>query len=141
MRKVILIVGVLVFLASSCNRVERNKTDEISHSDRLYFLDVIGDSALDTIVVRNNETIPCVRDIYLMRNETRSRIISIKPWRGSEFVLTQPAVEMIYLQANAIQSQMKGLRVVIRNTDFVPDCIFIDLHYNNGWVIGQTHEI
>lgn len=50
----------------------------------------------------------------------------------------EPKIESVELQANGIQSEDKGLRILIRNTDFEPDYYFLDLQYQidkNQWDI------
>ena len=147
MKKVsVFLVAAVMIVAIGCggSGESRNKqedlTKEAEYSATFYYFDVVGDSKLDTIIVSHNETRPYIRDIFLIKNGKKERIISIEPRLGSEFVLLQPSVDMIYLQANSIQTDKKGLRIISRNTDVIPDCIFIDLFYDGiGWIVKRVH--
>ena len=142
MKKTLIILSVLALLAGGCGQTTKkpsHKICEINHTDNFYYLDVIGDNSLDTIIVSNNKTNPSIRDIYWVENGKRDRIISIKPWRDSTFVLTQPPIEAIYLEANEAQTGEKGLRIILRNTDIAPDCIFIDIYYDDTWMIKRYY--
>jgi hypothetical protein len=117
-----------------------HKEHKVTYTNTTYFFDVVGDRSLDTLMVCNNESNPSVREIYLNRKGTPEKIISILPWRDSTFVLTDPQVEVIYLEANGIQTGDKGFRIVIRNTDCFPDCLFIDLyHDDNEWILQRYY--
>jgi hypothetical protein len=127
------LTGVLLF----CNRNGNTGEPEAICSDKLYYLDAVDDSLLDTFVVGYNETNPSIRDISIIKEGKKNRIISIEPYGDSAFVLTQPQVETVHLAANNIQTDRKGLRIVIRNTDFIPDYLLIDLYYKDTWIIEK----
>jgi hypothetical protein len=106
----------------------------------VYYLDVVGDNALDTLIVSHDEANPEIRHIYLVINGLMDKIISIKPWGEAWGVLSQPPREVIYLQANEIGTGEKGLRIIIRTTTMVPDHLFIDLFYDdNGWIVKRYY--
>jgi len=130
----VLLIGLLLLLISCHNSTSNSK---IIYSDVFYYLDVVGDNSLDTIIVSNNETNKSIRDIFLIKGGKKNRIISIGPWRDSVSVVTQPPIETIYLEVNNVQSFDKGLRIVIRNTDVIPDYLFIDLYYEDTWIVEK----
>ncbi|WP_073360481.1 hypothetical protein [Flavobacterium fontis] len=101
------------------------------------YLDIIGDQKWDTITLESNINKQCMQDIFFLKNGKKERILSILPRVDCAYVLTKPKIEMIYFEANEIQSKDKGLRVMIRNTDLVPDYFFIDLFYEKEWIIKK----
>lgn len=126
---------------SSTGRSCRSNDNRASgdYPNMVYYLDVVEDNALDTLIVSNNEANPEIRDIYIVKDGVMDRIISIKPWVNVRGVLSQPPREVIFLQANEGMGG-KGLRIVIRNTDTIPDHLIIDLFYgDDGWIVERYY--
>lgn len=123
MLKINKIILIAVFLFSSCQK----KLDA-------YYFDFLGDDKLDTLIIKDNGK-PYIQDIFLLKNNQQKKIISILPLKDSTYVMTQPKIENIYIEANDVQSQEKGIRIIVRNTDIIPDCFFIDLYYKNQWYV------
>ena len=145
-KKIILVLIIFLLFLSNCGNPRVNpekiignyKPANMDFPDTVYYLDVIGENTLDKLIIRHNETNPHIRDIYLAKDRIEEKIISLNSWYDKIHVLTKPSVEMIYLQANYIQTNEKGIRIVIRNTDVSPDTIFIDLFFNDTvWIVKK----
>jgi hypothetical protein len=138
--------GFAIVVTSSCKSSVRALAadpaviDSAVYTKSRYYIDVTGNSSLDTLMICNNEINPAIRDIYLHKGEANEKIVSIRPWRDSTFVLTEPPIEIVYLEANNIQTGDRGFRVIIRNTDVAPDCMFIDIYNDDTqWVVGRYY--
>ena len=145
MRDKCLLIGVLLLFTfchnnnSTANGVT-NKGSVVGYSNTTYVYDIVGDRASDTLVLCNNETNPTLRDIYLCNGGVKERIISIRPWRDSTFVLTNPPIESVYLEATESENGITGFRIIIRNVAVAPDCMFIDLYHDDTrWVVGKYY--
>lgn len=101
------------------------------------FLDVFGDKKLDVLTVEDNTEKHSMKDIKILVNGRSEKICSILPIIDSTYVQGEPKVEMIYLEANSVQTNEKGLRVIVRNTDLIPDYFFIDLFYEKEWRVER----
>jgi hypothetical protein len=124
----LIIIIIILFIFISCKKSSKNST---------FLLDVYGDAKLDTLSIEDNINKHYLQDINIYVDGKKERIISLMHLKDSSFVLTKPKIEMIYLEANNIQSDKKGLRVLIRNTDLIPDCFFIDILYKKEWIIKE----
>ncbi|NBL65398.1 hypothetical protein GV828_09330 [Flavobacterium sp. NST-5] len=89
-------------------------------------MDVIGDSKIDTLIMKNKNN----TEISIFKNGKIHPIIKLYPLIKEEFLTTMPPIEMVYLEANYIQTNNKSLRIKVRNTDLQPDCFFIDISLN-----------
>lgn len=108
---------LLITYLISCNENNVNNT---------FYFDLTGNNSLEKITIENNK-LKYVKDIYITEEGSKKRILSIFPLVDSTFVLSNPKIENIYLEANSIQNNDKGLRIIIRNTDLIPDYYFIDI--------------
>lgn len=104
-----------------------------SSGHEIYFLDVIGDSAIDTLVL---ESVDDKADLRIVQDGVPTSILMIDPLfiGGGEYRTTLPPVEKIYLEANDVQSHDKSLRLIIRNTDVAPEYRFFDLYLHGDTV-------
>ncbi|MBS7787668.1 hypothetical protein KIH23_10195 [Flavobacterium sp. CYK-55] len=126
-----LLFSLLIVLASCENKNRTIKTDK---SEKYYF-DVLGDSITETLLVENDSKIKSLKNICIIYNSKKSKICTIDCFRDSSFVITSPKIENIYLEANNIQSNEKGFRIIQRNTDFSPDILYLDLVYKKEWFV------
>ena len=130
MKNVISSIVILIVLFYSCKRDDSSNFQK-SNTHKNYFYDIIGNTEIDTInMCYINDTM----EIRLPKNT----IIRVLPRINSDYLKLQPPIENIYIEPNNIQSNDKGIRVKIRNTDLIPDYIFMDLTYsNNTWNVEQ----
>ncbi len=101
-------------------------------NENLLIADIVGDKRLDSVVTfeDNEGTSVCLR-----QNNRDTEIIKITPLIDSTFNSAKTKIENVFLMPNAVQTDEKGLRVMVRNTDLSPDCCFIDLKFKQKWVI------
>lgn len=128
-----IIVFALFFLLVACNNKIKNDIKE----SNIIMLDVWKSPTLDTLTFQLNPE-DGTTTISIIENNKPIEIISVLPLFNKDFKLVEPKIESVELQANGIQSEDKGLRVLIRNTDLEPDCYFLDLQYQlykNQWII------
>lgn len=128
-----IIVFALLFQLVACNSRIKNDIKEVP----VFLLDVWKSPTLDTLTLQLNLE-DGTTAISIIENNKPIEIISVMPLFNKDFKLIEPKIESVELQANGIQSEDKGLRVLIRNTDFEPDYYFLDLQYlldKNQWVI------
>lgn len=118
----------ITFLSVSCNH--KNATTETD-------IDLLGDKKPEKVLVESNLNKNYIKDINIINDNKKEKIISILPMKDSTFIDSDPKIENIYLQANNIQTKEKGLRILIRNTDLIPDCLSIDLIYKKQWIIER----
>jgi len=117
------------------------KNDKSIHKDNdesLYYFDVVGNSNIDTIVVEDSKINKLNKSISIYFNGKKLLICEITPRVDSSFTKTSPKIENIYLEANNIQTNTKGLRVLSRNTDINPEYFFTDLYFNNQWIVKEV---
>lgn len=133
-RKILLLILILSSLSFTSLKLEKNKND-------CFYLDVIGDSRVDTLFLKSSYLDKSNVDIVLLQNGIENKVLTIKPRLHSlgEYVTTIPQIEVIRLESNYTQSDDKELRIIIRNTDIMPDYIFIDLSYDNQWVVKRYY--
>lgn len=125
--KTVKTISLSFLLLISCNY--RTK----SIDGKMEIFDIIGNSEIDTILLSNRVE---VTDIHILKEGKKEKIIGILPLFNPEYKTTFPTIENIYLEANFVQTEKKGLRIKIRNTDFSPDTYFVDIvNINNNWVI------
>lgn len=130
MRKIVKIllnktlIIILILISFSC---QKNSNE--------YYIDVIGSTKLDTVFIEDNIEFNYVKDLYILENKKTKRILGILPLADSSYIMTKPRIENIYIEANNIQSNEKGIRLLIRNTDLLPDYFFIDLYHKKEWFI------
>ena len=122
---------IILALTFSCNKSE---TKVLSNS---YSLDVINDSKKEILIVQQNKKDHSKKDIFLNEVSEQNRICSILPTYKKEYVTTYPEIENVYLEANNIQTEKKGFRIIIRNTDICPDIQYLDLSYKASWTIER----
>ncbi len=124
-----------LILCMSCknNQLENNKKVEFS----LYFFDVIGDSYIDTLMIENSSKNKFNKSISIILNNKKTLICEIKPRIDSSFILTSPKIENIYLESNNVQTKNKGFRLLSKNTDIEPEYFFMDLFFNEKWLITE----
>lgn len=93
------------------------------------YLDVVGDSAMDTLILGPFDG--KATSLNLLEKGVPRNILMIEPrFLGMpEYVSTSPPIERIYLEANNVQSDEKSLRLIIRNTDMVPEYCFFDIYF------------
>ncbi len=128
-----IIIFALLFLLVACNNKIKNDIKE----SNIIMLDVWKSPTLDTLTFQLNPE-DGTTTISIIENNKPIEIISVLPLFNKDFKLVEPKIESVELQANGIQTEEKGLRVLIRNTDFEPDYYFLDLHYKldkNQWSI------
>ena len=129
--------AIILLLAAVCISCNHRRMNGIAAdtpnllAGELYLIDVSGDSAPDSILVERDTNEPYISHISLQCRGIKERIISIVPSAKGEFVMTDPPIESLRLEANAVQSAERGIRIISRNTDYVPDYVFIDLRYKN----------
>lgn len=132
--------GSLIVLAAACHSFTVPKEKVVS--SEYFYLDVINNSDLDTLCVEIvKEEISTFWHIYLYDNGNRELLLKIATFGKGEYALTDPPVERVYLDTNFTQSDMKELRIVIRNTDFAPDCTYIDIHYDDQWYVKRFYVL
>jgi len=92
----------------------------------IHYLDVIGDSAMDTLVLKREvgQTVIGMFDKGVVHD-----LLSVSPLFATmpEYLATTPPIERIYLEANGVRSSDKGLRLIIRNTDMDLEYSFFDI--------------
>jgi hypothetical protein len=139
------ICAVVLFVFSACSSTNRGSDKQAGggYPVMVYYLDVVGDDALETLIVSQNEANPEIRDIFIVKDGVMDRIISVKPWGPVWSVLSQNPKEVIYLQVNEPGTGEKGLRIIIRTIAQSPDHLFIDLFYDdydyNGWIVKRYY--
>lgn len=121
---------LLVILLFSCS----SKNDELKMEDKFYF-DVYGNSQLEEI------TISYLKKYYELnvydKNNKSLLKFKIYPLIADENYRNKiPKIENIYIEGNSIQSNDKGFRIKIRNTDLRPDSFFVDISYDKFWKIN-----
>lgn len=139
-KRALLLVFILSLCASCLASGGVEKPD--SKNENIYFyLDVLGDSQVDTLFLRNNYADDTYVDIVLLQCGKEEKILTVKPRLYSlrECVTTIPQIEIIRLESNYTQSDDKELRIIIRNTEIVPDYIFVDLKYESQWVVKRYY--
>ncbi len=125
----------IVLLFTAC---KNDKSIDIENTDKnLYYFDVVGNSSIDTIIVENSNINKLNKSISVFFNGKKSLLCEIAPRIDSSFTKVSPKIENIYLEANNVQTNAKGLRVLSRNTDIQPEYFFIDLYFNNEWMVKQ----
>jgi hypothetical protein len=115
------LLGVVI----SCKEKIRTKKD----IDEFVILDIVGNSEMDTLKVKSNKG---NTEISLIIKGKEQKIINLYPLFHEKFKTTIPPIEMVYIEANNIQTNKKSFRVKIRNTDFKPDSYYIDISLNNS---------
>ena len=131
-------VVFLIVILTLCSCIE--KIPDKSEC-KYFYLDVLGDSHIDTLLIRNNYSDNSYVDIVLLQHDKEDKIVTLKPRLESlkEYITTNPQIEIVRLESNYTQSDDKELRIIIRNTDIIPDYIFIDLKYDNQWVVKRYY--
>jgi hypothetical protein len=114
---------IIVFFFISCQKKQN-----------AYYFDFTGDLNLDTLVIKDS-TKSYIKNLYILKNRELKKIVSFLPMGDSSHVSTKPQIENIYIEANQIQSKEKGIRVIIRNTDLIPDIFFIDIYHKDKWYV------
>lgn len=140
--KLLLASFQIVFFVGCCScsiNNASNSFDDYTKSDSFY-IDALGDSKVDTLIVRQNKHENKISEINTLMNGVEQRIISILPrlYNGEE-VLAYPQIETISLSTNFTQSEDKELRITIRNTDLIPDYLFIDLKFDKIWIVKRYY--
>lgn len=122
-------ISIFLLFILGCNK------SETKEGATMYSFDIVNNSEKEVLIVKQNEKNHIIKDIYLNEVREQDRICSILPTSNKEYVTTYPEVESIYLEANHVQTNRKGFRIIIRNTDVCPDIQYLDLSYKSSWII------
>lgn len=128
-----IIVFALLFLLAACNNRIKNDIKEVP----VFLLDIWKSATLDTLTLQLNPE-DGTTTISIIENNKPIEIFSVMPLFNKDFKLVEPKIENLELQANGVQTEDKGLRVLIRNTDFEPDYYFLDIQYQSNkhqWIV------
>ena len=121
---IIFICISLIFLSCKMkNEVFKNS------SNKFVYIDIIGDSKVDTLKVKSNKG---NTEVSFVNKGKTQKIITLYPLLSEKFKTTIPPIEIVYIEANYIQTDKKSFRVKIRNTDLHPDYYYIDISLNNN---------
>ena len=130
---------ILISILCSCISPDLMKSGECEKE--YFYLDVVGDSHIDTLFIKKRASNDSYIDIFLFQCNKEENILTVKPRLASqeEYVTTNPQIETIRLESNYTQSDDKELRIIIRNTDMMPDYIFVDLKYDSQWIVKRYY--
>ena len=118
-------------LIKACKSDNHINNVQKSNICKNYFYDIIGNTEIDTIKM-------CHIDDAIEIRLPKNAVIKVLPRINSDYLKLSPPIENIYIEPNNIQNNDKGIRIKIRNTDLIPDIIFMDLTYsNNTWNVEQ----
>lgn len=125
---------LLIVLLFSCS-----KNEELKKEDKFNF-DVYGNRDLEEIKIEHQNYFD-VLEIFEKNNHNPLLKFKIYPLiADSNFRNKSPKIENIYIEGNSIQTNDKGFRIKIRNTDLKPDSFFIDIKFNKFWKV-ETYGI
>lgn len=126
--KTFVTLSFLLVVFISCD----NKGKQTIDKEAKYLFDVFDDSALETLSVESDLQ---TKNIYIFQGNKKIKICSLDCTDNPDFVTKIPSVENVYLEANNIQTNEKGFRIIQRNTDFSPDIFYLDFKYEKEWFI------
>lgn len=152
------LLAVIIALPIGCTRNDPGKVNSILHRDssdhvtepesighvpaglqhsldhEVHYLDVTGDSSVDTLVLRRKVG---KTNISLFEMGLEHDLFCVKPLFSTmpEYLATMPPIERIYLEANGVQSPDKCLRLIIRNTDTDIEYSFFDIRLDGDDVL------
>lgn len=122
---------VLIFIGCTLLTCKEDYKKKETTNCKVFSLDILEDINPDIIEVctTNNST-----QIKLPNNS----IFKIAPRMDMDYLTLKPSVENIYIEPNNIQLKEKGIRIKVRNTDMIPDYIFLDATYKqNKWFVER----
>lgn len=134
MNKIVLVMLSMLF--TSCSFTTKHNAESqklINTTGSLTYLDIIGDNALDTILIENFSNQPDLKFVKVKRNNIYENICIVK--------LRNDNNDNIYLEANKFANDHKGLRLKVRNTSFIPDYDYLDLEYSKKWKVTFAGRI
>lgn len=133
-------ISYLILILISCSCIRPNSMKSGEREKEYFYLDVAGDSRTDTLFIKKASN-DSYREIFLFQSGKEENILTVKPRLASQkkYVTTNPRIEIIRLESNYTQSDDKELRIIIRNTDMMPDYIFVDLKYDRQWIVKRYY--
>ncbi|MGX7666718.1 hypothetical protein [Flavobacterium pedocola] len=129
--KTFITLSFLLLVCISCDNKDKQTIDK----EPKYLFDVLDDSALETLSVESDLQTKKIKNIYIFHGNEKVKICSIDCTDNPDFVTKTPSVENVYLEANNIQTNEKGFRIIQRNTDFSPDICYLDFKFEKEWFI------
>lgn len=122
----------IVIFFSACHLKPSIKKNDAIISNNIY-LDVISDNKLDTLIVEPFPSSPNLKILKIKRKDVYEEICIIK--------LRNDSIANLYIEANNVNQINKGIRLMVRNTDFIPDYKYIDIEFHDKWKIKTIGHI
>lgn len=130
MKKLIFYIAICFCLSCSKNKSVVNNTEK--NPDEVFYVDVISDSALDTVKLKSFSASD--KSLIIYNNKSEQIICIIK-----NGLIDKKEGEMI-VEPNFVNGK-KGFRIIRRKINFIPDYKYVDFQFEGIWKISGIGKI
>lgn len=133
--KVKLIFYIAICFCISCSKSKSVVNNSEANTDEVFYLDVVGDSAVDMIKLKSISTSDKALTVYNNKSEQTICIIKNGLIDKKEGKMT--------VEPNFANGK-KGFRIIRRKINFIPDYKYVDFQFDGVWKvsgIGRMNSI